>query len=570
MYLENKHLRTLFITAFFISIRIFAQPNTVRSPKDSLKILFDTASNYVLNDLDKAEKDFKELLQLAIDNNDHFWEAKSLYQLSYINKLKGGENSFKDAIVYGKQALANFRRSGDSLEVFNTLVHINGVYVVNERIEEALTYSLKAEKLIPILQNKISANDKGKFYGNLALVYYELNLYQKSIKSNTKALKSFDKAKNDSGKFLVYNNLGNIYNNLHNSEKSFDYFKKAYTGFKKLGATRYLATCASNLGDAAIMLDSINLSKEYLEEAIELANIYKYPNVSVSANFFMAKALYEENNLDSAHDFLDQSIKIADSMGRLDRKVDALMLSQKIAERKGNLEEAYTYTQQIERLKTVIDSINNKNQAVTTLINTKRPSEEEKINYTLIILIFGLVSLLVLISFMLYKKKQNKLSIVNDQLLANFRKASKEKDKLSRKVVTLTALHVRREKSLKQINQILDDIKIESSDASPLKENLQQAKQIVRGQISLEKRWDIFFKHFEEVHPSFLETLNSQYALSATDIKVCAFLKMNLSNYEISEILGINQKSIHVLLHRLKKKLNLPSDITINQFLSTI
>ena len=45
---------------------------------------------------------------------------------------------------------------------------------------------------------------------------------------------------------------------------------------------------------------------------------------------------------------------------------------------------------------------------------------------------------------------------------------------------------------------------------------------------------------------------------------------MNFSIKEISEMMGISTESVKTARYRLKKKLGLPEDLTVNNFLNTI
>jgi DNA-binding CsgD family transcriptional regulator len=83
--------------------------------------------------------------------------------------------------------------------------------------------------------------------------------------------------------------------------------------------------------------------------------------------------------------------------------------------------------------------------------------------------------------------------------------------------------------------------------------------------------WNRFSVHFDEVHNNFLATLKSKYPqLSATDLKLCAYLRLNLSSKEIAQLLNISLKGVEVSRYRLRKKLGLATEINLNDFLGKI
>ena len=83
--------------------------------------------------------------------------------------------------------------------------------------------------------------------------------------------------------------------------------------------------------------------------------------------------------------------------------------------------------------------------------------------------------------------------------------------------------------------------------------------------------WNRFALYFDEVHNNFLSILKSKYPqLSPTDLKLCAYLRMNLSSKEIAQLLNISLKGVEVSRYRLRKKLGLATEINLNDFLGKI
>jgi hypothetical protein len=64
-----------------------------------------------------------------------------------------------------------------------------------------------------------------------------------------------------------------------------------------------------------------------------------------------------------------------------------------------------------------------------------------------------------------------------------------------------------------------------------------------------------FEKIFTDTHKDFYKKLIELYPhLSRTDLKLSAFLRLNLSTKDISAITGQSQNSINIARHRLRKK----------------
>lgn len=81
----------------------------------------------------------------------------------------------------------------------------------------------------------------------------------------------------------------------------------------------------------------------------------------------------------------------------------------------------------------------------------------------------------------------------------------------------------------------------------------------------------VFETNFEQVHHDFFSTLKHIYPdLSQRELRLCAFIKMNLSNKEISPLLNISVRGVETARYRLRKKMNLEHDAKLTEYLEEI
>jgi len=86
--------------------------------------------------------------------------------------------------------------------------------------------------------------------------------------------------------------------------------------------------------------------------------------------------------------------------------------------------------------------------------------------------------------------------------------------------------------------------------------------------LNLEEDWKIFKQYFDEVQGDFIKRLQKQFPeLSPSDIKLCAYLRMNLSTKEIAPFLKISHRGVEIHRYRLRKKLGLSRDTNLVDFL---
>jgi PAS domain S-box-containing protein len=89
--------------------------------------------------------------------------------------------------------------------------------------------------------------------------------------------------------------------------------------------------------------------------------------------------------------------------------------------------------------------------------------------------------------------------------------------------------------------------------------------------ISYNSNWDEFEILFEKVHSSFYEKLNTLFpTLTANERKMCAFLKLNMSNKDIAQITFQSDDALKKARLRLRQKLGIGREINLVAFLQNI
>ncbi len=83
-----------------------------------------------------------------------------------------------------------------------------------------------------------------------------------------------------------------------------------------------------------------------------------------------------------------------------------------------------------------------------------------------------------------------------------------------------------------------------------------------------EENWRVFEKNFDEVHENFLNRLKEKHpVLTSKDLRLCAYLRMNLSSKEIAPLLRISVRSVEISRYRLRKKLELDRETNLSDYI---
>ena len=80
--------------------------------------------------------------------------------------------------------------------------------------------------------------------------------------------------------------------------------------------------------------------------------------------------------------------------------------------------------------------------------------------------------------------------------------------------------------------------------------------------------WEHFEKLFYQAHENFFQRLKNLYPdLTASDLRLCAYLRLNLSTKEIAPLLNISIRGVEERRYRLRKRMNLPIDQNLTEYI---
>jgi DNA-binding CsgD family transcriptional regulator len=106
------------------------------------------------------------------------------------------------------------------------------------------------------------------------------------------------------------------------------------------------------------------------------------------------------------------------------------------------------------------------------------------------------------------------------------------------------------------------------------KEAKDEVKKIIRSlneDESIDSEWENFTKHFDKVHSDFLIALKEKHpSITPNELKLCAYLRMNLSTKEIAQLLNISVRGVEISRYRLRKKLTISSGTNLFDYLINI
>ena len=151
------------------------------------------------------------------------------------------------------------------------------------------------------------------------------------------------------------------------------------------------------------------------------------------------------------------------------------------------------------------------------------------------------------------ENKQQLASFENERLVQNIESKNRE--------LAISTM------SLIKKNEFLGNIKEELKKINPDK-GLGSIIKIINKNINNTNDWELFQEAFNNADKDFLKKVKSKHtSLTSKDLRLCAYLRLNLTSKEIAPLLNISPRSVEVKRYRLRKKMNLEHDINLTEYI---
>ncbi|MEM6816766.1 MAG: hypothetical protein AAF600_20650 [Bacteroidota bacterium] len=189
-------------------------------------------------------------------------------------------------------------------------------------------------------------------------------------------------------------------------------------------------------------------------------------------------------------------------------------------------------------------------------------------NVLLIIEAISLITVMVILHNFSAIQRKYELAVrqKNEEILGL--EAQKQKQELLLKQRDMELLQVENEMKLKVNEKIFKGIKTILTAKGDLRNPLKTLFIDLKGQIEREKQIHFKHKNIALVDSLFYDRLSHKFPeLTRSDLELCAYLKLQLSNKEIAAMKNASFNGVNVAKNRLRKKMNIDSNAGLSRFL---
>ena len=381
----------------------------------------------------------------------------------------------------------------------------------------------------PISNTRVGLN----VINTIGLIYRSSQQYPHALNYFNQTLKAATAKKDSAWMGIALGNIGSVYFMQGLYQKAMPYLMNDYHASLKYAQYSNAAQTLLRISHVTLANKLFKPAAAQLDSAAFLIVQSKEEDLSLWIELYNQRAtLYEKTGrLDSALSYTKKHEAAKDTIAQRDNvaMVEGVKLKW----------ETDTYRNQINGLKAKVEVEAFKRNALVAI-------------FFLLLIVF----LLIVNRFRLDAKRDRELLLIR-------------KKRVDERLKTASEALEHYTEHLRQNNIIIEKSKAEIARFKTQSNNqagIVRLEQLMQAHIMTDENWDEFKKLFTKAHSGFFLKLRNTFPnLTDTDTRLLALIKLGLNNREMANMLGITVEGIKKSKQRLRKKMQLTSEIAIEE-----
>ncbi|MBS2213475.1 tetratricopeptide repeat protein [Carboxylicivirga mesophila] len=480
----------------------------------------------------------------------------------------------KKSFEYANMAYEESEKTEEHNPKANALNNLGVVFLRSGAYDKATEMFLQSKKLVQ------DNEDFMRLVGlelNLGAVRFHLEDYDGALAHFNEALELNSKLLADGNDVymnqiqIFYINIGSIYMEKGNYDAAIEYFEKALVESVKNNDLVQQGIASNNLGELYLKSGASEKAIRYIRDGLDV-RLADNNLLGIASSYDLLTAYYlSVNDIDSAEVANTLAIEYAERVESLNFMEKAYKHQADIYELKGNYKASNEALKQYyeTKRKAINESVVEKTTRLQLEYDFKElQKEKSEAHFKQMITLYAILAVVVfllVIFVLLFNLWKSRAKRVHSE------KESLEKDlELKNKELTTNVMYLLKKHEL--INNISGRLlRLKARMKTENRDAIQRIIFDLQGGAEPEV-WEEFELRFQNVHTDFYKKLEKVAPdLTPSELKICAFLKLNMNSKEISALIHQSTKSVEVKRSRIRKKLGITNtDVNLIKFLSEL
>jgi DNA-binding CsgD family transcriptional regulator len=494
----------------------------------------------------------------------------------------------------------------------NPLLYHRAVYwEVEEKIksEDFLQAKNLIDKTLPLIDSIRYSYDLARYKLLKSTLFWQKDDYVEAYKLCHALSPYFQQIGDNYHSASVNNNLGTILSEIGNYDAALAYFQKTQDYLKHNENQRLKRYTSLGICNLLFRMGQTSKAIDDLQKLLKEPTLY--PDTALVINILLSLCHFSSDNNDSIKKYADKTYRLAMEYGKPDlmniasinmgsqfithtdlpdsailyyrpayqygkeQEIlnDIVLSSQGLSisyELKQRWDSAYYYMKESQKYSDILYSEDKMAEIKRQLAQDAIAEYEVQVQLAeqkaaferkkhLAIMLGGLI-LSFIVCYILWNSRKN--------VKKNIRIKELELDYKNRESAINSLIVNEKNQTLRQILSNIDELSRHKILPSKERDLLES---IIKEHLNTDKEWEYIRQHFELVHPDFFVKLKEKApGLTENDLHLCVYFSIGMTSKQIAQILSVLPKTVNTARYRMKKKIGLMENESLEDFLRGI
>lgn len=516
-------------------------------------------------------------------NNNHFRARLFILKASLINEesIQQQQNKLEPNIKpemkplvmeFLAKSMEEAYLSGDNWLIAQTSITYGHFCSAIKELEYAVTYTM----------NGLEINEKNSFenspidYQVVGELLYKIREYEESVQFSLKALKiwEFGQVQKDIQRMMwACNTIALGFHRLQNYDSAFFYYNKAMLYADELKLDIWKGIISGNMGQIYFAQKKYDTALTLLQTDYNISKKDKLYDNAANSLQWAARTQLQLGNNEVALQYVREAFYLLEKIPNMNYLRNTYQAATEVFKSLENYDSAFYYNTKYGALNDSLERV----VALSGIAVSKARANDEKSRYRIqslqkekekqvfqrniliaAIILFGVVGFLVITK----QRLKAKLEVA---------RAEQEKQRMQQEMVfAREQLNMFTENIVEKTNMI-EKLEEQVRDKTVSTEQQMLITELGQQTILTEDDWIKFKLLFEKIYPTFFKQIKKTAPdITLAEMRMAALVLLQLTSKQTAAILGISVDSVHKTRQRLRQRLQLNSDVNLDDYIAGI
>lgn len=485
---------------------------------------------------DSAKYFFHESLKFAKLDGD---STQMMWAINSLGMNQSYQYNFTTSNRYYLEALEIAKTLNDSNMASSIKVNLASNSLYLSQFSKAISYVNEARSFFERQKDTVAIGD---MYAWLCIAYTRKGSLDSAFQNGQKAIEILRNHNSEYALANAHANLGSALMKMGLHQNAIENFDKTFEIFKKFNFSREFNTSHLNKFTCLYHLGYYDEAEKGFKNHLKSGFINQMKEQRLQCYKELVKLNLKRNKLDEIYNYFEKYLILNDSIYSIDNA--------------RTIEDYNVYYETKEKEKIIAD------------LDANIQKEQSKNKIFIVGIIFILfLSVSSATIYYKYTKKQKQLLNIQRSLDAKNLAETKEELEINKQQLIdfrerLLAKNIEIEKYVSEQSQLSGNKDLSVGED----ENLQKLRKL---KILTESDWQEFRSKFIHAYPDLISRLELEFDnLTSSELRLFLLMKLQIDSKEIADMLGISLESVRKGRYRLKKKINLSENDSLEDWIN--